>query len=199
MELSEKERQGKTSICLANRRSYQLQGNSINMVNEDCITNLVIFYYSISVPRKLRNTLTPSKYTDATWKVSVFVVFLVCIQSECGKIRTRKIPNTDTLYVVWIHKNTIAAFVGFPLVILGFQRLIFICGFLWICIHEFYVKLWSYQDANISNCVRWGDLVLGFELSCLWSLLVWFLISAIFFFAFSFARYLGGLCIVIFD
>ena len=40
------------------------------------------------------------------WKVSVFGVFLVRvfspfrIQSDCGKIRTRKTPNTDTFYAV---------------------------------------------------------------------------------------------------
>ena len=34
----------------------------------------------------------------AAWKVSVFGVILVCIQSECGKIRTRITLNTDTFY-----------------------------------------------------------------------------------------------------
>ena len=34
------------------------------------------------------------------WKVSVFGVFLVCTQPECGKIRTRKTPNTDTFHAV---------------------------------------------------------------------------------------------------
>ena len=34
---------------------------------------------------------------NTTWKVSVFGVFLVRIQSKSGKIRTRKITNTDTL------------------------------------------------------------------------------------------------------
>ena len=35
-------------------------------------------------------------------KVSVFGVFLVHTQSECGKIWTRKTPNTDSFYVVII-------------------------------------------------------------------------------------------------
>ena len=35
-----------------------------------------------------------------TWKVSVLEVFLVRIQSECGKIRTRRTPNKDTFYAV---------------------------------------------------------------------------------------------------
>ena len=39
-----------------------------------------------------------------TWKVSVFGVFLVRIQSECRKIRTRKTPNMDTLHAVNICK-----------------------------------------------------------------------------------------------
>ena len=34
------------------------------------------------------------------WKVFVFEVFLVCIQSECSKIGTRKTPNTDTVHAV---------------------------------------------------------------------------------------------------
>ena len=32
------------------------------------------------------------------WKVSVFEVF----QPECGKIQTRKTPNTDTFHAVWV-------------------------------------------------------------------------------------------------
>ena len=34
------------------------------------------------------------------WKVSVFGVILVCIQSKCGKIQTRKTPNTGTFHAV---------------------------------------------------------------------------------------------------
>ena len=34
------------------------------------------------------------------WKVSIFGVFLVRIQSECGKIQTRKTPNMDTFHIV---------------------------------------------------------------------------------------------------
>ena len=33
------------------------------------------------------------------WKVSVIGVFLVRIESECGKIQTRKTPNTGTFHV----------------------------------------------------------------------------------------------------
>ena len=35
-----------------------------------------------------------------TQMLSVFAVFLICIQSKCGKIRTRKTSNTDTLHAV---------------------------------------------------------------------------------------------------
>ena len=33
--------------------------------------------------------------------MSVFGIFLVRIQSKCGKIQTRKTPNTDTSRSVW--------------------------------------------------------------------------------------------------
>ena len=34
--------------------------------------------------------------------MSLFSVFLVHIQSHCGKIQTKKTPNTDTFYAVFI-------------------------------------------------------------------------------------------------
>ena len=47
-------------------------------------------------------------------KLSVFGVFLVRIQSQCGKIRTRKTPNTDPFHAVVVdctqHYSTI--FIG---------------------------------------------------------------------------------------
>ena len=39
------------------------------------------------------------------WKVSVFRVILVRIQSESGKIQTRITPNTDTLRSVYYHHH----------------------------------------------------------------------------------------------
>ena len=39
-----------------------------------------------------------SEDTCTAWKVSVFEVFLARIQSECGKIQTRKTPNTDAFH-----------------------------------------------------------------------------------------------------
>ena len=40
------------------------------------------------------------------WKVSAFGVILIRAQSECGKIRTRITPNTDTFYAVQVrHKG----------------------------------------------------------------------------------------------
>ena len=44
--------------------------------------------------------------TTTTWKVSVFGVILVVslrIQSECGKILSRIIPNTDTSHAVYLN------------------------------------------------------------------------------------------------
>ena len=35
-------------------------------------------------------------------ELSVFGVFLIRIQSKCGKIQTRKTPNTDTFYAVLV-------------------------------------------------------------------------------------------------
>ena len=40
---------------------------------------------------------------SSPWKVSVFVVILVRIQSECGKIRTRITPNTDSFQAVFVY------------------------------------------------------------------------------------------------
>ena len=37
-------------------------------------------------------------------KKAIFGVFSVRIQSECGKIRTRKTPNTDTFFL-WRHHS----------------------------------------------------------------------------------------------
>ena len=37
-------------------------------------------------------------HSDSVGKVFVFGVFLVRIQSKCGKIQTRKTPNTDTFH-----------------------------------------------------------------------------------------------------
>ena len=39
--------------------------------------------------------------TTTAWKLSVFGVFLVHIQSECRKIQTRKTLNTDTFHAVY--------------------------------------------------------------------------------------------------
>ena len=46
-------------------------------------------------------SLNRTKLKNSTgWKVSVFRIFLVRIQSECGKIQTRKTPNMETFYAV---------------------------------------------------------------------------------------------------
>ena len=50
--------------------------------------------------------------TFTEYKVSVLGVILVRVQSECGKIRTRITPNTDTFYAVIIEaaKSTFTHF-----------------------------------------------------------------------------------------
>ena len=45
-------------------------------------------------------------------KMSVFRVVLVRIQSECGKIRTRITPNTDTFHAVCFSEKFIEKFKG---------------------------------------------------------------------------------------
>ena len=42
----------------------------------------------------------PEKEINTAFQVSVFGVFLVRIQSDCGKTRTRKTPNKDTFHAV---------------------------------------------------------------------------------------------------
>ena len=39
------------------------------------------------------------------WKISLFGIFLVRINSECGKIRSRKTPNTDTFHEVLVTRR----------------------------------------------------------------------------------------------
>ena len=41
-----------------------------------------------------------SSQTCTAYKESVFGVILIRIQSECGKMRTRITPNTDSFYAV---------------------------------------------------------------------------------------------------
>ena len=50
---------------------------------------------------------TPCGHWNFTaWKVSaVFGIFLVRIQSECGKIRIKKTPNTGTFHAVFVIHN----------------------------------------------------------------------------------------------
>ena len=46
-----------------------------------------------------------SKLGSTALKKSLFGVFLVHIQSKCGKIRTRKTPNTDTFHAVFFYSD----------------------------------------------------------------------------------------------
>ena len=49
-------------------------------------------------------------FPGTSWKVSLFGDILVRIQSECGKMRTRITPTTDTFYAVWSAKAYILVF-----------------------------------------------------------------------------------------
>ena len=49
--------------------------------------------------KNLQKALSLIKHLTAR-KVSAFGVILVRIQSECGKLRTKINPNTDTFYAV---------------------------------------------------------------------------------------------------
>ena len=53
---------------------------------------------SVFHERKIISSLDPkiSMFLYAAWKMSLFGV----VQSECGKMRTRTTPNTDTFYAV---------------------------------------------------------------------------------------------------
>ena len=70
-----------------------------------------------------------------TWKVSVFGVFLVRIQSKWGKIQTRKTPNTDTCHAVqfltisWIQDKSSQAQHWNPLRLLHHVSTILSSGF----------------------------------------------------------------------
>ena len=46
------------------------------------------------------DNLVDTNIWSTAWRVSVFGVILVRIQSKCGKIRTRVTPNMDSFYAV---------------------------------------------------------------------------------------------------
>ena len=45
-------------------------------------------------------------FFSTAWKVFIFGVFLVRIQSKCGKKETRKIPNMDTFHAVFFYSSS---------------------------------------------------------------------------------------------
>ena len=53
--------------------------------------------------KSVRNLISPGPYFYAFGLNTVRYFVSLHIQFECGKIRTRKIPNTDTFYAVWGH------------------------------------------------------------------------------------------------
>ena len=56
-----------------------------------------IFKWSARKPKSLNSGIFES---ITVWKVSIFKFFSSPYHSECGRIQTRKIPNTDTFYAV---------------------------------------------------------------------------------------------------
>ena len=72
------------------------------------------------------------------WKVSVFGLFLVRIRSECGKIRTRKTPNTDTFHAVSSY-SIVGAF--------SFEEIFQFCKFF----NPVYISIFVQIDLEVSN------------------------------------------------
>ena len=101
------------------------------------------------------NSITPLEIKTG-WKISVFRVFLVRIfphldwifriQSECGKIRTRKIPETDTFQSVIFCKDFVDV---------SHENASFFRGDLTvICLHDFsYQTLYSI-DLRLTNQIK---------------------------------------------
>ena len=78
-----------------------------------------------------------------SWKVSIFGVFLVRIQSKCGKIWTRKTPNTDTFHAVL-----------YIILIFYFPIIVFICLY-----HYYYYYYYYYYYVKIYS-KRWKCILL---------------------------------------
>ena len=94
-------------------------------------------------------------------KVSVFGVFLVSIQSECGKLRTRKTQNTDTFRAVIItlllsKRPVIVLSYSFPRVIFSYH------SFLSHVISCFDLKL----VYHVGICFYFVGVERGMEVTC---------------------------------
>ena len=57
-------------------------------------------YFDILKVFEFRCAKDSSSQTHTSWKMSVFGVYLVFIQSECRQVPTRKTPNTNTIHAV---------------------------------------------------------------------------------------------------
>ena len=57
-------------------------------------------FYHLIERKKIDPLTTDLTVSRTAWKVFVFGVILIRIQSEFGKIRTKITPNTDMFYVV---------------------------------------------------------------------------------------------------
>ena len=96
----------------------------INFVSEILAISFEELLY-ININKTAKNWQSSDNFLDSNLRILYFRVFLVhisphcgevwrdieiygvniCIQSECGKLWTRKTPNGDTFYVVYLQVN----------------------------------------------------------------------------------------------
>ena len=69
----------------------------------DRVLNILLMFSTIFKwsARKSKSLNSGIFESITAWKVSIFKFFSSPYHSECGRIQTRKIPNTDTFYAVY--------------------------------------------------------------------------------------------------
>ena len=70
----------------------------------DRVLNILLMFSAIFKwsARKYKSLNSGIFESITAWKVSIFNFFSSPYHSECGRIQTRKIPNTDTFYAVYL-------------------------------------------------------------------------------------------------
>ena len=89
------------SLTLSWRRSLSNRNQSINLLSKSM--NWLLYdrdLYQERVKKKMNVLHCVKSVRIRSYSGPYFPAFGLNIQSECGKIRTRIIPNTDTLYAV---------------------------------------------------------------------------------------------------
>ena len=84
---------------IANELSCLLFSQKSSIIVADRVLNTLLCYFTFSKHYIQRGIWDPIKH-PTKWKVSVYGVFLVRSQSECGKKRTWKTSNMDTFQAV---------------------------------------------------------------------------------------------------